>query len=94
MRSTVKKAAKLAVYEDMRIKEKNHQAPPTIRPLNDRGVISVPCCMKAPNVNHKLFVTENELDTTVPQEEPKLPSIFHSWGEKRETRKRTMLTPI
>ena len=29
--STVKKAAKLAVYEEIRIKEKNHQTPPERR---------------------------------------------------------------
>lgn len=32
IRSTVKKAAKLAVYEEMRINVKNHQTAPTIRP--------------------------------------------------------------
>lgn len=35
IRSTVKKAAKLAVYEEMRIKVKNHQTAPTIRPEID-----------------------------------------------------------
>lgn len=33
--STVKKAARLAVYEEMLIKTKNHQAPPIIRPEMD-----------------------------------------------------------
>lgn len=33
--STVKKAARLAVYEEMMIKVKNHQTPPTIRPDRD-----------------------------------------------------------
>ena len=28
MRSTVRKAARLAVYEEMRMREKNHQTPP------------------------------------------------------------------
>jgi hypothetical protein len=28
MRSTVRKAARLAVYDDIRIKEKNHHTPP------------------------------------------------------------------
>lgn len=32
IRSTVKKAAKLAVYEEMRINVKNHQTAPTILP--------------------------------------------------------------
>jgi hypothetical protein len=32
MRSTVRKAARLAVYEEMRINVKNHHTLPTIRP--------------------------------------------------------------
>jgi hypothetical protein len=32
MRSTVKNAARLAVYEEMRINVKNHHTLPTIRP--------------------------------------------------------------
>lgn len=32
IRSTVKKAARLAVYDDIIIKVKNHQTLPTIRP--------------------------------------------------------------
>jgi len=35
MRSTVKNAAKLAVYVDMRISVKNHHELPAIRPDND-----------------------------------------------------------
>lgn len=38
MRSTVKKAAKFAVYEDMMIRVKNHQTPPTIRPDIDLNI--------------------------------------------------------
>lgn len=33
--STVRKAARLAVYEEMMISVKNHQTPPTIRPDRD-----------------------------------------------------------
>jgi hypothetical protein len=33
--STVRKAARLAVYEEMIIKVKNHQTPPTMRPDRD-----------------------------------------------------------
>lgn len=39
--STVRKAAKLAVYEDMMIKVKNHQTLPTIRPDTDLNVNKV-----------------------------------------------------
>lgn len=35
IRSTVRKAARFAVYEEMMIKVKNHQTPPTIRPDRD-----------------------------------------------------------
>jgi hypothetical protein len=34
IRSTVRKAAKLAVYEEMIIRVKNHQIPPTILEMN------------------------------------------------------------
>lgn len=33
--STVRKAARLAVYEEMMIRVKNHHTPPTIRPDRD-----------------------------------------------------------
>lgn len=36
--STVRKAARLAVYEEMMIKVKNHQTPPTMRPDRDLQV--------------------------------------------------------
>ena len=35
IRSTVKKAAKLAVYDEIMISVKNHHTPPTIRPDTD-----------------------------------------------------------
>lgn len=43
MRSTVKNAAKLAVYEDIIINVKNHQIPPTIRVDVAFDFISVTC---------------------------------------------------
>jgi len=75
------------------MREKNHQAPPTIRPESDLnspanrlindpfnylGVMSVPCCIKEPRANQRLLPTEKELVTLVP---PSVPSIFHSRGE-------------
>ena len=43
IRSTVRKAAKLAVYEEMRINVKNHQTAPTINPdidlIDERGFV-------------------------------------------------------
>lgn len=42
MRSTVRKAAKLAVYEEMMISVKNHQMPPTILVESALGISSEP----------------------------------------------------
>lgn len=55
IRSTVKNAAKLAVYDEIRIRVKNHQTEPTMRPDNERGDMSQPCCMKAPSANQNEF---------------------------------------
>ena len=55
IRSTVRKAAKLAVYEDINIRVKNHQTAPTIRPDMDLGDISEPCCMNAAKENQNEF---------------------------------------
>lgn len=59
MRSTVRNAAKFAVYEDISMRVKNHQTEPTIRPETDRGEMSQPCCMNAPSANHKEFIMLN-----------------------------------
>jgi hypothetical protein len=40
-RSMVRKAARLAVYEEIRMSVKNHQALPTMRPEKDLGETSV-----------------------------------------------------
>lgn len=42
MRSTVRKAAKLAVYEEMMISVKNHHIPPTILVERALGISSEP----------------------------------------------------
>lgn len=55
IRSTVRKAAKLAVYDEMSMRVKNHQTAPTIRPDIERGDMSQPCCMKAANENQNEF---------------------------------------
>ena len=39
--STVRNAARLAVYDEMMMRVKNHQMPPTIRVLIALGLISV-----------------------------------------------------
>lgn len=42
MRSTVRKAARLAVYEEMMMRVKNHQMPPTILVESALGMSSEP----------------------------------------------------
>lgn len=59
--STVKKAAKLAVYDDIKIRVKNHHTEPTILPDIERGDRSLPCCMKAPRANQNEFKILNSL---------------------------------
>lgn len=61
IRSTVRNAAKLAVYEDINISVKNHQTAPTMRPDIDRGDISQPCCINAANENQNEFEMLNSL---------------------------------
>lgn len=61
MRSTVRNAARLAVYDEMRMSVKNHQTEPTMRPEMDRGEISQPCCMNAPSTNQNEFEMLNSL---------------------------------
>ena len=51
MRFTVKKAARLAVYVEMRISEKNHHALVSTLPGNVAGVDSELPETKAPNMN-------------------------------------------
>lgn len=59
--STVKNAAKLAVYDEISISVKNHQTEPTIRPDMERGDMSHPCCIKAPSANQNEFKILNSL---------------------------------
>lgn len=82
IRSTVKNAAKFAVYEDIKIKVKNHQTDPTIRPDIDLGDKSHPCCMKAPNVNQKEFEILNSFTAgceAVTWPDIKFTSPFKKW---------------
>jgi hypothetical protein len=51
---TVRNAAKLAVYEDIKIKAKNHHALVRIRPGSVDGEASVLPCSNDPNTNQKL----------------------------------------
>jgi hypothetical protein len=80
MRFTVRTAAKLAVYEEMRIRVKNHQTAPTIRPAVDLGEVSEPCWRRAAIENHM-----GSLEMEVVERSP-LGSTFHSFGLNLETR--------
>ena len=53
--STVRKAARLAVYEEMMMSVKNHQIPPTILVEAALGLRSEPCCIRVPTANQKLL---------------------------------------
>lgn len=64
MRSTVRKAARLAVYEDIRMMVKNHHTAAAILPAIEGGVRSQPCCMKAAREYQKEFSRLNSLAGT------------------------------
>ena len=73
MRCTVRNAAKLAVYELMRISVNSHQKMATNLVLPAFGVMSDPCCMRLPTVNQKLFSSENWFSTSSA-------SLLHGWA--------------
>lgn len=73
IRSTVRKAAKLAVYEEMRMSVKNHHTEPTIRPEMERGDMSQPCCMNAPRANQNELKILNSFTVACWPPEPPLP---------------------
>ena len=47
----------------------------------DRGVMSIPCCMKAPSANQRLLMMLKWFETVVPDMDS---SICHSYGENLE----------
>jgi ABC-type lipoprotein release transport system permease subunit len=59
--STVKYAAKFAVYDEINIKVKNHQTAPTIRPDSERGEKSQVCCISEATENQNEFNKLNSL---------------------------------
>ena len=82
IRSTVKKAAKLAVYDETSIRMKNHQLAAKTRVDNERGIISQPCCIRQPIVNQSVFFIEKLsfiIDDDVVEEDPIL-----LWMRKKE----------
>merc|ERR1719219_1386009 len=57
--STVKKAAKLAVYEEIIISAKKNHIPAKSLVDNEIGATSEPCCIREPIVNQKLLAKLN-----------------------------------
>jgi len=57
--SIVRKAARLAVYDEMMISVKNHQVPPTTRVDTARGLMSDPCCIRVPTTNQNALDSVN-----------------------------------
>lgn len=64
MRSTVRNAAKWAVYDDTIINVKNQKKEAAMRPDIDLGEKLQPCCMKTPNEYQNEFVMLNSFATT------------------------------
>lgn len=71
--STVRKAARLAVYEEIRMRVKKNQEAAAIRPDTDLGDRSHPCCINAASENQKEFHTLNSL--TAVEDEPPDPGL-------------------
>ena len=87
MRSNVKKAARFAVYELIRISIKNHHKLATNLVDTDRGVRFVRCCINAAKQNHNEFKTLKSLLN--------FSDLFvcHSCIENRLITNRVKLTP-
>lgn len=106
IRSTVKYAAKFAVYDEINIRVKNHHTEPTIRPDNERGEKSQVCCMSEAIANQNEFNKLNSLSEVVWCVVIVCVCIVkllfggawvlmgrHSCGENLDTMYSTMLTP-
>jgi hypothetical protein len=65
IRSTVRYAAKFAVYDEINISVKNHHEPDTILPDNERGEKSQVCCMSEAIENQNEFSKLNSLSEVV-----------------------------
>lgn len=62
IRSIVNNAAKLAMYDEMRINVKNHQTALTIRPDSEFGDALFACCINELNANQNEFNKLNLFD--------------------------------
>lgn len=63
--STVRKAAKLAVYEEMMMRVKNHQIPPTIRVDRALGMSSEPGVRELARINIRLQKSQQVVMTSL-----------------------------
>jgi len=89
--STVRNAAKLAVYDDMMISVKSHHVLPTIRVDTARGLMSEPCCIRVPTQNQKLLDNVNVF-STVSVSGLHGCGLYHSYGLNRAKMKMVILT--
>lgn len=89
--STVRKAARLAVYDEMMMSVNNHQVLPTILVDTARGFMSDPCCINVPTQNQKLFDNVNVF-STVSVSGLHGWGLYHSYGLKRAKMKMVILT--
>ena len=63
--STVRKAAKLAVYEEMMMRVKNHQMPPTIRVDRALGMSSEPGVRELAGINISLQKSQQVINLSL-----------------------------
>lgn len=82
IRSTVKKAARFAVYEEIMINVKNHHIPPTIRVDTALGLMSDPCCIKVPTANQNALDNVNMFSSTALSGLQGW-GLYHSYGLNR-----------
>lgn len=88
MRSTVRKAAKFAVYDEISMSVKKNQDAAAIRPDTERGDRSQPCCIKADNEYQNEFQMLNSLTDealpAVPDARPMLPEAAAAAAADRD----------
>jgi len=91
IRSTVRNAARFAVYDDMIMSVNNHQVLPTIRVDTALGLMSDPCCISVPTQNQKLLDNVNVF-STVSVSGLHGWGLYHSYGLNRASMKMVILT--
>ena len=91
MRSTVRNAARFAVYDEMMMSVKNHHMPPTIRVDTARGLMSEPCCISVPTANQNAFDSVKMFSSSALSGLHGC-GLYHSYGLNRASTYIIMLT--